>query len=490
MVELTITPNLSKKTAKIVGGLVAAGEHVFVTIKDGGALVSEDLRLRLMIGPHTVAIFPCGEDDAWVFSDDDVDATCIINLNTKQFRRLCVGPQIGCAFVLEDTNVGQLYFVAPHYACGWPRGRGDEELIDIDAGNATLENVSEQLRDAVNTLTSHVSNTNNPHQVTKQSVGLGNVDNTSDLNKPVSTAQASAIANAKSDAISVAQSESARSINAESGLLATINSERALRIEDTNDIRAKIAFLNAAVATIHGVDFRSVLSLPDVGESFVCYLVPADDAADGDVKDEYIWIDGAWEKIGSTRVSLDGFLKFNEPMSLTSNQMEIARLNIGAGTSSFSGSYNDLTDKPEIPEIRPLVDDAGYSYVGTASKNDQGEVIFRRQSIVSDDLGNHTVVISDERYVFRNGTFVVIDSTRCVLVVDEHSYILWPIYNQYHEMVGFSDGENTIDLANPDDIETVYYNDHEFQGCGFGETITEDVELDGSWHSVSLTFLT
>jgi hypothetical protein len=35
---------------------------------------------------------------------------------------------------------------------------------------------------------SHVSDTNNPHSVTKQQVGLGNVDNTSDLDKPVSTA--------------------------------------------------------------------------------------------------------------------------------------------------------------------------------------------------------------------------------------------------------------------------------------------------------------
>jgi hypothetical protein len=35
---------------------------------------------------------------------------------------------------------------------------------------------------------SHVSDTNNPHGVTKGQVGLGNVDNTSDLEKPISTA--------------------------------------------------------------------------------------------------------------------------------------------------------------------------------------------------------------------------------------------------------------------------------------------------------------
>ena len=38
-------------------------------------------------------------------------------------------------------------------------------------------------------LNTHTSNKNNPHEVTKAQVGLGNVDNTSDTNKPVSTAQ-------------------------------------------------------------------------------------------------------------------------------------------------------------------------------------------------------------------------------------------------------------------------------------------------------------
>ena len=45
----------------------------------------------------------------------------------------------------------------------------------------------------VSTLNSHISNTDNPHQVTKSQVGLGNVDNTSDENKPISTATQEAL---------------------------------------------------------------------------------------------------------------------------------------------------------------------------------------------------------------------------------------------------------------------------------------------------------
>lgn len=44
-------------------------------------------------------------------------------------------------------------------------------------------------------LNSHINNKSNPHSITKTQIGLGNVDNTSDANKPVSTAQQAAIDN-------------------------------------------------------------------------------------------------------------------------------------------------------------------------------------------------------------------------------------------------------------------------------------------------------
>lgn len=49
----------------------------------------------------------------------------------------------------------------------------------------------------------HIADKNNPHSVTKEQIGLDNVDNTSDANKPVSSAQASAIAESKKDCITV-----------------------------------------------------------------------------------------------------------------------------------------------------------------------------------------------------------------------------------------------------------------------------------------------
>lgn len=49
------------------------------------------------------------------------------------------------------------------------------------------------------------------------------------------------------------------------------------------------------------------------------------------------------DRINNKAVLYDG------AQTLTDAQKTQARANIGAGTSSFSGSYNDLTSKPTIP---------------------------------------------------------------------------------------------------------------------------------------------
>lgn len=65
---------------------------------------------------------------------------------------------------------------------------------------AALKASLDALSEAVATKTelkAHTDNISNPHKVTKEQVGLSDVNNTSDANKPVSTAQATAIADAK-----------------------------------------------------------------------------------------------------------------------------------------------------------------------------------------------------------------------------------------------------------------------------------------------------
>lgn len=56
--------------------------------------------------------------------------------------------------------------------------------------------------DAQTNLTAHINDKENPHEVTKAQVGLGDVDNTSDVNKPISTATQTAL-NGKLDKTAV-----------------------------------------------------------------------------------------------------------------------------------------------------------------------------------------------------------------------------------------------------------------------------------------------
>lgn len=82
----------------------------------------------------------------------------------------------------EDTFNAQMSAVATHVSdTNNPHG-----VTKAQVGLSNVDNVKQAPY-------THVSDKANPHGVTKAQVGLGNVDNTSDANKPVSTAQQAAI---------------------------------------------------------------------------------------------------------------------------------------------------------------------------------------------------------------------------------------------------------------------------------------------------------
>ena len=71
----------------------------------------------------------------------------------------------------------------------------DNELLQYDSTSGKFINRTiNELGFATSTnLTAHTVNVSNPHSVTKSQVGLGNVDNTSDANKPISSATQTAL---------------------------------------------------------------------------------------------------------------------------------------------------------------------------------------------------------------------------------------------------------------------------------------------------------
>ena len=71
---------------------------------------------------------------------------------------------------------------------------------DADSSNPIANKAVVEALNALSTdITNHKNNKQNPHSVTAAQVGLGNVNNTSDMDKPVSSKQAAAIKVAKDD---------------------------------------------------------------------------------------------------------------------------------------------------------------------------------------------------------------------------------------------------------------------------------------------------
>ena len=99
--------------------------------------------------------------------------------------------------------------------------------------------------------------------LTKSSVGLGNVDNTADADKPVSTAQASAIATAKSEAISAVNdviASAPAALNTLDELAAALGDDANFATTVTNGLAAKAPLANPT--------FTGTVTLPAEGIVF------------------------------------------------------------------------------------------------------------------------------------------------------------------------------------------------------------------------------
>lgn len=119
--------------------------------------------------------------------------------------------------------------------------------------------------------------------------------------------------------------------------------------------------VGGAVSSVNGKTGDVTLTASDVGALPSTTKIPT---ATSDLTNDsgYITISGAPVQSvdGATGAVTTNAVK-TTVQTLTDAQKAQARTNIGAGTSSFSGSYNDLTNKPTIPsKTSELDNDAGF----------------------------------------------------------------------------------------------------------------------------------
>lgn len=97
---------------------------------------------------------------------------------------------------------------------------------------------------------------------------------------------------------------------------------------------------------------------------------------------------------------------------LSDTEKSNARANIGAGTSSFSGSYNDLSNKPTIPtKVSELTNDSGYTTnTGTVTQVKVGTTAYNPSSGVI-SLPAYPTDTNTHRPIQVNGTEILGNNT-------------------------------------------------------------------------------
>lgn len=107
----------------------------------------------------------------------------------------------------------------------------------------------------------------------------------------------------------------------------------------------------ALINQITTINFKVVDELPGSGESNLIYLVKKEGSGD-DVHDEYIWVEGKWEKIGSTTVDLTNYYTKTDAdgrFALKTSIADMLTKTEAASTYQPKGKYLTEESDPTVP---------------------------------------------------------------------------------------------------------------------------------------------
>ena len=251
---------------------------------------------------------------------------------------------------------------------------------EADSIFATIANVNNKADSS--TLSTHIANTNNPHQVTKEQVGLGNVDNTSDLDKPISTATQTAL-DGKQDVLTQQQLNATNSgidsskVEIYDGYAALINEKADYSTvaslssavsQNTSNIALKAN--SSDVYTKAEVDGKVSSSMHFKGTLASVENLPSENQEIGDMYnvlstgDNYAWDGSKWDKLSETidlsvyytKTEISGLLT---PINSSISNLESSKQNVLTQGSNITISNNTIS--AVVPtKVSDLTNDSGY----------------------------------------------------------------------------------------------------------------------------------
>ena len=280
---------------------------------------------------NTITVTINDETARAVLAEDNLNTALTSHKNSKNNPHTVTKAQVGLGNCDNTSDANKPISTATQSALDslsteisneTTRAKAIEEELSEDITNESLRATKAE-NTITSNLTAHTTNTNNPHNVTKSQIGLGNVDNTADLNKPISTATQNALNNKADKATTLA----------------------GYGITDAytkSEIDSKISSV-----------YKFKGSVEDVED------LPADGNTVGDVYnvivtgDNYAWTEEGWDKLAGD-VDLTPYLLKTEAEDTYAKVSSLS-------TVATSGSYNDLLNKPTIPTTtNELTNNSGF----------------------------------------------------------------------------------------------------------------------------------
>lgn len=177
--------------------------------------------------------------------------------------------------------------------------------------------------------------------------------------------------------------------------------------------------VQSLISAINSVTLQKVESLPEMGESNVIYLVPKSGSGN-DIYDEYIFIDGKPEHIGSTQVDLSNYVQEAPKDGKTYGRNNGAWSEIVA-----SNQYLDLTTL--FPNESGTLSDENYQKVVDAYENRVSlarvNTVYFPLSITKDE-GSYGLTINKSRLNnFELNANLVVNVKRISVYTDDKTYV-------------------------------------------------------------------
>lgn len=168
--------------------------------------------------------------------------------------------------------------------------------------------------------------------ITKANIGLGNVDNTSDENKPVSAATQTAL-NLKADLTAIAD-------------FITKSVNDLTYYYTKTDIDGKITTINNNISAIPKFAIEVVENLPtsDISSTTI-YIKKTSETETGNLYTEYIYVNNVWEELGTQTLDLSGYITTEALNTALSEYTKTTSLATIATSGKLADAKDDATHR-------------------------------------------------------------------------------------------------------------------------------------------------